>query len=109
MHELFDELKRRNVVRVGAAYAVVAWLLLQVVDTVAPLMAMPEWVPGFVLILLGVGFPVALVFAWAYEITPDGLKKTHEVDATVSVTADTGRKIDRMIIAGLALVVVFLV
>jgi TolB-like protein/Tfp pilus assembly protein PilF len=109
VRDLFEELKRRNVVRVGAAYTVVAWILLQVVDTVAPLMAMPEWVPGFVLILMGVGFPIALVFAWAYEITPDGLKKTEEVDATASVTASTGRKIDRMIIGGLALVVVFLV
>ncbi|NNF12021.1 MAG: hypothetical protein HKN72_02280 [Gemmatimonadetes bacterium] len=109
LRDLFDELKRRNVVRVGAAYMVVAWLLLQVVDTVAPLMGMPEWVPGFILILLGVGLPVALIFAWAYEITPEGLKKTHEVDTSVSVTADTGRKIDRMIIGGLAFVVVFLV
>lgn len=109
MHDLFEELKRRNVVRVGAAYAVVAWLLIQIVDTVAPLMVMPEWVPGFILILMGVGFPIALVFAWAYEITPDGLKKTEEVDAEASVTADTGRKIDRMIIGGLAVLVVFLV
>lgn len=109
MRELFEELKRRNVVRVGAAYAVVAWVVLQIVDTIAPLMAMPEWVPGFILILMGVGFPIALVFAWAYEITPDGLKKTEDVEATASVTADTGRKIDRMIIGGLAVVVVLLV
>lgn len=109
VRDLIEELKRRNVVRVGAAYGVVAWILLQVVDTVAPLMAMPEWVPGFILILMGVGFPIALVFAWAYEITPDGLKKTEDVDAASSVTASTGRKIDRMIIGGLAFVVVFLV
>lgn len=109
MSDLLEELKRRNVVRVGAAYLVVAWLLIQIVDTIAPLMAMPEWVPGFILILMGVGFPIALVFAWAYEITPDGLKKTEEVNTEVSVTADTGRKIDRMIIGGLAVVVVFLV
>lgn len=109
MRNLFEELKRRNVVRVGAAYAVVAWLALQVVDTIAPLMAMPEWVPGFVLILVGVGFPIALVFAWAYEITPEGLKKTEEVDASVSLTSETGRKIDRMTIAGLIVLVAFLV
>ncbi|MEM7417604.1 MAG: FlgO family outer membrane protein [Gemmatimonadota bacterium] len=109
MSELFQELKRRNVVRVGAAYAVVTWLVLQVVDTVAPLMGMPDWVPGFVLILLGVGFPIALLFSWAYEITPEGLKKTEEVDVIASVTADTGRKIDRVIIAGLALLVIFLI
>jgi TolB-like protein/tetratricopeptide (TPR) repeat protein len=109
VRNLFEELKRRNVVRVGAAYAVVAWLALQVVDTIAPLMAMPEWVPGFVLILVGVGFPIAVVFAWAYEITPEGLKKTEEVDAAASLTAETGRKIDRMTIAGLVVLVVFLV
>jgi TolB-like protein/Flp pilus assembly protein TadD len=109
VRDLFEELKRRNVVRVGAAYAVVAWLVLQVVDTIAPLMAMPEWVPGFVLILVGVGFPIALVFAWAYEITPEGLKKTEEVDVDASLTAETGRKIDRMTIAGLVVLVVFLV
>lgn len=109
MSELFQELKRRNVVRVGAAYAVVGWLVLQVVDTVAPLMGMPEWVPGFILILIGVGFPLSLVFAWAYEITPDGLMKTEDVDVTRSVTAETGRKIDRMIIGGLAVLVLFLV
>jgi len=84
-------------------------MILQVVDIVAPLMAMPEWVPGFILILVGVGFPLALIFAWAYEITPDGIKKTEDVDASVSVTATTGRKIDRMIIGGLAVLVVFLI
>lgn len=109
MLDLFEELKRRNVVRVGAAYLVVAWVLLQVVDTVAPLMALPDWVPGLVLLLMGVGLPIALVFAWAYEITPDGLKKTEEVEAEASVTPETGRKIDRMIIGGLAVVVVLLI
>ncbi len=109
MSELLEELKRRNVVRVGAAYAVVTWLVLQVVDTIAPLMGMPEWVPGFVLLMLGVGFPLALLFSWAYEITPEGLKKTEEVDTSASVTVDTGRKIDRIIIAGLAVLVVFLI
>ncbi|HSM05580.1 MAG TPA: tetratricopeptide repeat protein [Longimicrobiales bacterium] len=105
---LLSELKRRNVFRVAVAYAVVAWVVIQVVDILAPRMALPEWVPGFVILMLVIGFPIALVFAWAYEITPEGLKKTKEVDTTVSVTANTGRKIDRMIIAALALAVTVL-
>lgn len=108
MNNLFSELKRRNVFRVGVAYSVVAWGVMQVVDLVAPRMALPEWVPGFVILLLGIGFPVALVFAWAYEITPEGLKKTAEVDPAISVTRQTGRSIDRMIIAGLVVVVAIL-
>lgn len=108
MNDLFSELKRRNVVRVGAAYAVVGWLIIEVVDTLAPRMAMPDWVPGFAIILVLIGFPIALLFAWAYEITPDGLKKTADVEVRASVTVNTGRKIDRMIIGGLVVVVGFL-
>jgi hypothetical protein len=80
VNDLFSELKRRNVVRVGAAYAVVGWLIIEVVDTLAPRMAMPEWVPGFASILILIGFPIALLFAWAFEITPGGLKKTTDVE-----------------------------
>ena len=72
---------------------------------VAPAMAMPDWVPGFVILMIVIGFPFAVIFAWAYEITPDGLKKTTEVAPQQSVTRDTGRKIDRIIIGTLALAV----
>ena len=105
---LFNELKRRNVFRVGAAYAVVGWLTIEVVDTLAPRMAMPEWVPGLVIILMLIGLPIALLFAWAFELTPEGVQKSKDVDVEVSVTAGTDRKLDRMIIAGLALGMVFL-
>jgi TolB-like protein len=107
MSRYFDELKRRNVFRVGAAYAVVGWLVIEVVDTLAPRMAMPDWVPGFFIILVLIGFPIALLFSWAFEMTPEGLKKTREVDAVESITATTGQKINYFIIAALAAVVLF--
>ncbi|MEE9142816.1 MAG: adenylyl cyclase, partial [Gammaproteobacteria bacterium] len=71
---LFAELKRRNVFRVGIAYAVVAWVLLQAVDIVVPILGLPEWTAKFILLLLVVGLPLALFFAWAYEITPETRK-----------------------------------
>jgi TolB-like protein len=107
LSQYFDELKRRNVFRVGAAYAVVGWLTIEVVDTLAPRMAMPEWVPGFFIMLVLIGFPIALLFSWAFEMTPEGLKKTAEVDTGESITATTGQKINYVIIAALAAVVLF--
>jgi TolB-like protein/tetratricopeptide (TPR) repeat protein len=103
----FHELKRRNVLRVGAAYAVVGWFVIEVVDTIAPRMAMPEWVPGFFIIAVLIGFPVVLLIAWAFEMTPEGLKRTAEVDIKDSITATTGQKINYVIIAALAAVVLF--
>ncbi|MCH8931319.1 MAG: DUF4864 domain-containing protein, partial [Proteobacteria bacterium] len=93
------ELKRRNVVRVAFVYGIVAWLLLQIVDIVAPLLELPDWVGKFFLLLIVIGFPLALIFAWAFEMTPDGLKLEKHVDRSQSVTAETGRKLDFMIIA----------
>lgn len=108
MGKFLEELKRRNVVRVGVAYLVVGWLLLQVTGELIPALLLPEWTNRLVVVLLMVGLPIALIFAWAYEITPEGVKKTHEVDADASITPHTGRKIDRLIIAALALLVGFL-
>ena len=107
MTNYFYELKRRNVLRVGAAYAVVGWFVIEVVDTIAPRMAMPEWVPGFFIIAVLIGFPVVLLIAWAFEMTPEGLKRTAEVDIEDSITATTGQKINFVIIAALAGVVLF--
>jgi TolB-like protein len=103
----FDELKRRNVLRVGAAYAVVGWFIIEVVDTLAPRMAMPEWVPGFFIIAVLIGFPIVLLLSWAFEMTPEGLKRTVEVDVKDSITSTTGQKINYVIIAALAAVVLF--
>ncbi len=69
---LYAELKRRNVFKVGVVYLGVAWLLLQVSDTLGPALRLPEWFISAVAFLLILGFPVALVFAWAFELTPDG-------------------------------------
>lgn len=107
MNRYFDELKRRNVFRVGAAYAVVGWLTIEVIDTIAPRLAMPDWVPGFIIILVLIGLPIVLVFAWAFEMTPEGIKKTADVDVEESVTATTGQKINYVIITALAAVVLF--
>ena len=95
---LFTELKRRNVLRVAIAYAVVAWLLLQVSDTLVPALRLPEWFNSGVALLLILGFPVALLFAWAFEMTPDGLKKERDIDQSQSVAKVAGRKLDFVII-----------
>jgi len=99
----FEELKRRNVFRVGIAYAIVAWLLLQLSDILVPLLNLPESAQRFVLLLLVIGFFPALIFAWAFEMTPEGIKKEKDVDRSQSIAALTGRKLDRTIIVILAL------
>jgi len=102
--KLFDELKRRNVVRVGIAYVVLGWVALQASDILFDLFEAPAWVGKSFAGLLLLGFPFALLFAWAFELTPEGVKKTAEVDASASVTHSTGRKLDFVIIAALVLV-----
>src|SRR5882757_6785867 len=102
------ELKRRNVVRAGALYAAGAWLLVQVATQVFPFFHLPEWIVRWIVIAAVVGFPFALVFAWFYEITPDGLKRESGVAPSELATRSTGKKLDRWIIAVLALAVVLL-
>ncbi len=101
------ELKRRNVIRVAVAYVIVAWLLLQVSDTLVPALHLPEWFHSGIALLLILGFPLAMIFAWAYELTPEGLKKEKDVDRSASVTHITGRKLDFAIIAALVLALVY--
>ncbi|MCH7510622.1 MAG: tetratricopeptide repeat protein [Proteobacteria bacterium] len=107
MAAIWGELKRRNVVRVAVAYAIVSWLLLQLTDVLMPLLGLPEWVDRLVFLLLVIGFPLALIFAWAFELTPEGLKKEKDVDRSESNTPITGRKLDFAIIAVLAVALVF--
>jgi TolB-like protein len=97
----FQELKRRNVFRVAIVFAITAWLILQIVDVVLPMLGLPEWVGKFVLLLLIVSFPVALILAWAFEMTPEGVKLEKNVDRSQSITPQTGRKLDFTIIAAL--------
>jgi len=104
---LLTELKRRNVFRVGGAYLVLAWLLLQIGETLAPALHLPEWVNSALAFFLILGFPLALFFAWAFELTPDGLKLEKHVDRQQSITPQTGRKLDRTIIVLLVVALVY--
>jgi hypothetical protein len=105
----FNELKRRNVFRVAAVYAVISWLLMQVGDVMFPALRLPEWSTTMLVAFLLLGFPVALVLAWAYERTPEGIKRSEDVDLDESITQITGRRIDLIIIAVIAVAVIFLV
>jgi TolB-like protein len=100
---LFRELKRRNVLRVGAAYVVAAWLVVQVVETIFPAFGFGDAAVRIVTIVFAIGLLPALIFAWAFELTPEGLKKESEVDRSQSITPHTGKKLDRMIMLVLAL------
>ena len=103
----FEELKRRNVFRVGIAYLISAWVLLQVVDLVLENIQAPDWVMKVFMLALAVGFPLAVFFAWAFEMTPEGIKKEKDVDRSQSITPTTGRKLDRSIIVVLLIAVVY--
>ncbi len=98
---LFTELKRRNVVRVGIAYCVIGWIIAQLAEFAFENFGAPDWVLKTVVVLLLLGLPLALFLAWAYELTPEGLKREQDVDRTKSITHLTGRKLDFVIIAAL--------
>jgi TolB-like protein len=103
MAGLFQELKRRNVVRVGLAYIVVGWVVVQIGEVLFDAFGTPDWVIKTVIVLIALGFPFAILFAWAFELTPEGLMKTREVDLSKSITHNTGRKLDFVIIGALTL------
>jgi TolB-like protein len=109
MSSFFQELKRRNVFRVGVAYVVVAWLIIQVIETVSDPLGLPDWTEAFFIVLLLAGLPVILIFSWAFELTPEGLKKTRDVKVEESVTATTGKKLNFAIIAVLVMTIGFFV
>ena len=104
----FAELKRRNVFRVAIAYGVASWVLLQIVDLVLDNITAPDWVMHVFMLAVGLGFVVAVIIAWAYELTPEGIKREADVDRSQSVTGETGHKLDRIIIGFLAVAVVLL-
>jgi TolB-like protein len=101
----FAELQRRNVIRVAVAYAVLAWVLAQVAEFAFENFGAPEWVLKSVVVVLLLGLPLVLMFAWAYELTPEGIKREKEVDRSQSITPQTGHKLDRMIIVVLLIAV----
>ena len=102
----FTELKRRNVFRVGIAYVVAAWLLLQVIDFALDVINAPNWIIQVLSLLAVVGLPAVLIFAWVFEMTPEGLKRESEIEKSKSVTAHTAKKLDKLTIALLIAVVV---
>jgi TolB-like protein len=104
----FEELKRRNVFKVGIAYAVGAWLLLQFTEVLSELLNLPENIGPIVVAVVAIGFPVAVFFAWAFELTPEGVKRESEVDRTQSITPQTGKKLNNAIMVMMALAIVYL-
>jgi len=103
-----EELKRRNVFKVATAYAIAGWLIIQIATSVFPTFEFPSWTTQFVIILVVIGFPLSLIFAWAFELTPEGIKKSKEVEITESVTNRTGKKLNGLIITVLSMGVIFL-
>lgn len=104
----FSELKRRNVFRVGFAYLITAWLVAQIADVVMENFGAPAWFIKSLLVMLAIGFPIALIFAWVYELTPDGIKRDHEVDRTQSITTRTGKRLNFAIIGLMTLAIAYL-
>src|ERR1041385_342017 len=103
----FSELKRRNVIRFAGLYLIAAWLIVQVASTVLPMFGAPDWLPRSIVILLVIGFIPALIFSWAFELTPQGLKRDEEVPPEQSIAAQTGRRMNRLIIAVLVLALAY--
>jgi len=104
----FAELKRRNVYKVGAMYAVAGWLLVQIVTQVFPIFHVSELVQRIIVLTIVAGFPLALVLSWIYELTPQGIVKTDEVAPGASITRQTGQRLNHAIIAVLLLAVLVL-
>jgi len=104
----FAELKRRNVYKVAIAYGVVAWLLMQVASQIFLFFEIPNWAVRLVVLLLVIGFPVAVILAWAFELTPEGIKRTKDINLNKSITRKASRKLDFLIIAVLLLVIAIL-
>src|SRR5207253_11090671 len=96
----FAELKRRNVYKVAIAYAVVAWLLMQIATQVFPFLEIPNWAIRLVIMLIVIGFPIALVIAWAFELTPEGLKRTESADEIPKKSARSRAWIYVIVLAG---------
>ncbi len=105
----YEELKRRNVVKAAVLYVVASWLILQIADVLFDAMELPSTWVRLVLAILILGFPLALIFSWVFEITPEGLQREKDVDRSQSITADTGRKVNVLIIVMLALAIAVVV
>ena len=103
LSSFFAELKRRNVYKVAVAYAIVGWLLVQVATQVFPFFEIPNWAVRLIVLAIVIGFPIAVVIAWAFELTPEGLKRTEDVDLTRSARQPAKRTWIFVVIIGGAL------
>ena len=108
MAQLFEELKRRNVIRVAVAYCVATWVLLQIADLVLENIGAPDWVMQVFMLALALGFPIVIIFSWAFELTPEGLKLEKDVDRDKSITHQTANKLNRITVGLLLLVLVII-
>ena len=106
---VYGELRRRNVFKVSVAYTILSWLLVRLVDTLSPAIGAGDRVIQILTLLLILGFPIIVLFAWACEITPEGLKPTSRVDKTKSITAQTGRKLNYVVLVLLAVAALVLI
>ena len=104
----FNELKRRNVFKVATAYLVMAWVVIQVADAILNNITAPDWVFHVLLLFLAIGLPFALFYAWAFEITPEGIMRESEVDRSQSITPQTGKKLNLMVTVALLLAISYL-
>jgi len=109
LNNFLAELKRRNVYKIAIAYGVVAWLLIQIASQIFPFFDIPSWAVRLVVLLLIIGFPIALIFSWAFEMTPAGIKRTEDVAPGGAITRGTGRKLDLLIIGVLLAVITILI
>ena len=103
---VFGELRRRNVFKVSVGYTILGWLLVRLFDSLAPAIGTGDRAIQVFAMLLILGFPVIVLFAWAYEITPEGLKPTSQVEKTQSITKETGRKLNYLLTVLLAIAAV---
>jgi TolB-like protein len=106
--KFYGELRRRNVFKVAGVYAAVAWLIIQITAITFPIFDIPDWGVRFVISLVFLGFPLAIIFAWAFELTPEGLKRTEDVPLEESITKTTGKKLNITLIMLLSIAVIFL-
>ncbi|MHC4857912.1 MAG: tetratricopeptide repeat protein, partial [Planctomycetota bacterium] len=105
----YTELKRRHVFKVAIVYSAVAWLLLQVSDTLGPALHLPEWFVSAVAFLLILGFPVAIIFAWAFDLTPEGLKRETKAEPAAPVAGKAGNKLNYIVVTALVLALSYFV
>ncbi len=103
---LISELRRRNVLRMAVLYARAAWLIMQVAEVMMSLVGLPAWAGRATFAVLAVGFPIALIFSWFYEITPEGISLEKDVDPAESITHVTGRRLDFIVISLLCATVI---